>query len=360
MAHAFTLPDLGEGLGEGEITRWLVAEGDSVDEHQPIVEIQTEKATVEVGAPVAGVVLRIVAGEGEIASVGATLAMIGERGEQLLHSVTSLPADEPPAEPIIAVVGSEPLEALALHRLARELEVDFSAVRGTGPGGQVTEADIRAAVAPAEGRRVPVRGIRRAIVEQVERTHREIPAVTFVEECDFTGVDLDTLVATALAAVAASLVEYPELNARIQDDDIVLLDRYDIGVAVDTEAGLVVPVVHGCDRLTVAEIDVEIRRLVDRARTGSLHPDDLRDSTFTVTSAGKFGGLLVTPLINHPEVAILGLHRIGPRPVVRDGAVVIREVGNVSVTFDHRVVDGVRAGAFCLDVIGRLERQSVH
>ncbi len=360
MAHTFTLPDLGEGLEEGEITRWLVAEGESVDEHQPIVEIQTEKATVEVGAPVAGVVLRIIAREGELAAVGATLAMIGERGEQLLHSVTSPPADEPVAEPIIAVVGAEPLEALALHRLARELGVEFSMVSGTGPGGQVTEADVRAAVVPGEGRRIPVRGIRRAIVEQVERTHREIPAVTFVEECDFTGVALDTLVATTVAAVAASLVEYPELNARIEGDDIVLLDRYDIGVAVDTEAGLVVPVVRGCDRLSVAQIEAEITRLADRARAGSLQPDDVRDSTFTVTSAGKFGGLLVTPLINHPEVAILGLHRIGPRPVVRDGDVVIREMGNVSVTFDHRVVDGVRAGAFCLDVIGRLERQSVH
>jgi pyruvate/2-oxoglutarate dehydrogenase complex dihydrolipoamide acyltransferase (E2) component len=360
MAHAFTLPDLGEGLEEGEITRWLVAEGESVDEHQPIVEIQTEKATVELGAPVGGVVLRIIAREGELASVGATLAMIGKRGEQLLHSVTSPPADEPADEPFIAVVGEEPLEALALHRLARDLGVDFSAVRGTGAGGQVTEADIRAAVAPTEGRRIPVRGIRRAIVEQVERTHREIPAVTFVDECDFTGVDHDTLVATTLAAVAVSLVEYPELNARIEDDDIVLLDRYDFGVAVDTEAGLVVPVVHGCDRLTVAEIDAEITRLAERARAGSLNPDDVRDSTFTVTSAGKFGGLFVTPLINHPEVAILGLHRIGPRPVVRDGEIVIREIGNVSVTFDHRVVDGVRAGAFCLDVIGRLERASVH
>ena len=360
MAHTFTLPDLGEGLTEGEITRWLVSEGEAVDEHQPIVEIQTEKATVEVGAPVAGIVLRIIAREGELASVGATLAMIGRSGEQLLHSVASPPDDEPLAEPIIAVVGSEPLEALALHRLARELGVEFSMVKGTGTGGQVTEADIRAAVAPPEGRRVPVRGIRRAIVEQVERTHREIPAVTFVEECDFTGLDLDLLVATTLSAVAASLVEYPELNARIEEDDIVFLDRYDLGVAVDTEAGLVVPVVHGCDRLSVAEIDAEIRRLADRARAGSLHPDDVRDSTFTVTSPGKLGGLFVTPLINHPEVAILGLHRIGPRPVVRDGEVVAREMGNVSVTFDHRVVDGVRAGAFCLDVIGRLERRSVH
>jgi pyruvate dehydrogenase E2 component (dihydrolipoamide acetyltransferase) len=360
MAHAFALPDLGEGLTEGEITRWLVSEGDAVAEDQPIVEIQTEKATVEIEAPVGGIVLRIMVREGELAAVGATLAMIGESGEQLLHSVTSPPAAEPPAEPIIAVVGSEPLEALALHRLARELGVDFSTLRGSGPDGQVTESDIRAAVTPAEGRRVPVRGIRRAIVEQVERTHREIPAVTFVEECDFTGVDLDLLVATTLAAVAASLVHFPELNARIEDDDIVLLDRYDLGVAVDTEAGLVVPVVHGCDRLSVAEIEAEIRRLADRARAGSLHPDDLRDSTFTVTSAGKLGGLFVTPLINHPEVAILGLHRIGPRPVVREGEIVIREMGNVSVTFDHRVVDGVRAGAFCLDVIGRLVQPSVH
>ena len=358
MAHTFTLPDLGEGLAEGEITRWLVPEGDSVDEHQPIVEIQTEKATVEIGAPVAGVVLRIVAREGELVAVGATLAMIGSRGEHLLRSV-SPPEDEPPAEPFIAVVGSEPKDALALHRLARELRVDFSALAGTGPEGRVTEADIRNAVAPAEGRRVPVRGIRRAIVEQVERTHREIPAVTFVEECDFTGADSALLVASTLAAVASALVDYPELNARIEGEDFVFLDRYDIGVAVDTEAGLVVPVVRGCDSLSVAEIDAEISRLADQARAGSLLPDDLRDSTFTVTSAGKFGGLLMTPLINHPEVAILGLHRIGPRPVVRDGEIVIRQIGNVSVTFDHRVLDGVRAGAFCLDVIGRLERRSV-
>ena len=356
MAHTFTLPDLGEGLAEGEVSRWLVAEGDAVDEHQPIVEIQTEKATVEIGSPVAGVVLRIVAREGELAAVGATLALIGERGEQLLHSVTSPPADDPPTEPHIAVVGSEPRDALALHRLARDLGVDFSGVSGSGPGGRVTEADVRAAVGFAEGRRVPVRGIRRAIVEQVERTHREIPAVTFVEECDFTGADLEVLVANALAAVAASLADFPELNARIEKHDIVMLDRYDIGVAVDTDAGLVVPVVRGCDRLSVDEIQIELHRLVAAARSGTLHPDDLRGSTFTVTSAGKLGGLVVTPLIHHPEVAILGLHRIGPRPVVRDGAIVVREMGNVSVTFDHRVVDGVRAGAFCLDVIRRLQR----
>ncbi len=361
MAHAFTLPDLGEGLVEGEIARWLVDEGDEVAENEPIVEIQTDKATVEIGSPVDGVVLRILAREGELAAVGATLALIGAAGEQLLHSVASPPREQPaPAEPLVAVVGSEPLGALPLHRLARELLVDIASVKGTGPGGRVTEADVRASAAPTEGRRVPVRGIRRAIVEQVERTHREIPAVTFVEECDFTDVDLDLLVATTLQAAAASLAAFPELNARIENDEIVLLDRYDLGVAVDTDEGLVVPVVRGCDRLSVVEIDVELRRLAEGAREGSLQPDELRDSTFTVTSAGKLGGLFVTPLINHPEVAILGVHRIGLRPVVRDGAIAARPIGNVSVTFDHRVVDGARAGAFCVDVIGRIQRPSVH
>ena len=356
MAHAFRLPDLGEGLTEGEIARWLVREGDAVALDEPIVEVQTDKATVEIGSPFDGVVLRILTREGDVAAVGAVIALIGTAGEQLLRSVASPPLEEPEvAEPIVSVVGSEPLEALELHRLARELSVEISSVSGTGQAGRVTEADVRAAASPAEGHRVPVRGIRRVIVEQVERTHREIPAVTVVEECDFTGVDLDLLVAVALHAAAASLPAFPELNARIEGDEIVLLDRYDIGIAVDTDDGLVVPVVRGCDRLSVAEIDAEVSRLAQGARDGSLQADELRDSTFTVTSAGRFGGLFSTPLINHPEVAILGVHRIGARPVVRDGVVVARQIGNVSVTFDHRVVDGARAGAFCVDVIDRLE-----
>ena len=363
MAHTFTLPDLGEGLTEGEIARWLVGEGQAVAENEPIVEIQTDKATVEVGSPVDGVVLRIVAREGAVAPVGATLAVIGAAGEQLLHPV-EMPPDEPPPppEPLISVVGSETPETLRLHRLARELSVDYASLHGSGPGRRVTEDDVRAAATPPEGRRVPVRGIRRAIVEQVERTHREIPAVTFVEECDFTGVDLGRLVAIAMKAAAASLRDFPELNARIEDDEIVLLDRYDLGIAVDTDAGLVVPVVRGCDRVTVDEIDAELRRLAAGAREGTLQPDEVRDSTFTITSAGKLGGVFVTPLINHPEVAILGLHRVGPNAVVRDGEIVVRETGNISVTFDHRVIDGARAGAFCVDVIRRLEQQgqSVH
>ena len=160
------------------------------------------------------------------------------------------------------------------------------------------------------------------IGEQVTRAHREIPAVTFVEECDFTGLDVSLLVAHAIRAVAAAVVRFPELNARLEDDEIVLLDRVDVGVAVQTDDGLVVPVVRGCSGRSVEELDADVRRLAEGARAGSLGVEELRDSTITITSAGKLGGLLVTPLVNYPEVAIVGLHRIVERPVVRDGQIV--------------------------------------
>jgi pyruvate dehydrogenase E2 component (dihydrolipoamide acetyltransferase) len=245
-----------------------------------------------------------------------------------------------------------------VRRIAGELGVDIATVAGTGPGGRITEEDVRGravAVPAPEGRRIPVRGVRRRIVEHLTTAHREIPAVTFVEECDFTGVDTRRIVPLALRAVAESLKEFPELNARLEGDEIVLLDRYDIGLAVQTDDGLVVPVVRGCDTASEDELAEQATRLADGARAGTLGPEELRGSTFTITSAGRLGGLFVTPLINHPEVGILGIHRIAPRPVVVDAEVAVREIGNVSVTFDHRVVDGARAAAFCLDVIARLQ-----
>jgi pyruvate/2-oxoglutarate dehydrogenase complex dihydrolipoamide acyltransferase (E2) component len=184
-----------------------------------------------------------------------------------------------------------------------------------------------------------------------------VPAVTFVEECDFTGIDTRRLVPRALKACAEALQEFPELNARLDGDEIVYLDRYDIGIAVQTEQGLVVPVVRGCDSASLDELDAEVGRLADAARAATLKPEELRGGTFTVTSAGKLGGLFVTPLVNHPEVAILGIHRIGDRPAVRGGEVAVRRIGNVSTTFDHRVIDGARAAEFTLAVIGRLEEQ---
>jgi pyruvate dehydrogenase E2 component (dihydrolipoamide acetyltransferase) len=255
-----------------------------------------------------------------------------------------------------------------VRRIAQELGVDVEAVAPTGPGGRLTEEDVRAAAgsavakpapaapAPAEeGRREKVRGVRRQIVEHLTRAHREVPAVTYVEECDFTDVDLKQLLPLVLRATALELKEYPELNARLEGDEIVYLDRYDLGVAVQTEQGLVVPVVRGCDSRSLDELRADVDALAEKARTGALAPEDLRGSTFTVTSAGKLAGVLVTPLVNHPEVGILGVHRIGPRAVVRDGEIVVRQIGNISVTFDHRVVDGARAAEFTLAVIRRLE-----
>jgi pyruvate dehydrogenase E2 component (dihydrolipoamide acetyltransferase) len=200
-----------------------------------------------------------------------------------------------------------------------------------------------------------VRGVRRQIVEHLTRAHREVPAVTYVEECDFSGVDLALLLPTVLRASAETLKEFPELNARLEGDEIVYLDRYDLGIAVQTDAGLVVPVVRGCDTRPVDELRGAVDELAEKARAGTLTAEELRGSTFTVTSAGKLAGLFVTPLVNHPEVGILGVHRIAPRAVVADGEIVVRPMGNISTTFDHRVVDGARAAQFTLSVIEKLQ-----
>jgi pyruvate dehydrogenase E2 component (dihydrolipoamide acetyltransferase) len=190
------------------------------------------------------------------------------------------------------------------------------------------------------------------------QAHREVPPVTWVEECDFEALDLKLLVPTTLKAAALSLQEYPELNARLEGDEIVYLDRYDIGVAVQTGQGLVVPVVRACDSRPVDELAADVSRLAEGARAGTLAPEELRGSTFTVTSAGKLAGLFHTPIVNYPEVAILGIGRIGARPVARDGEVVVRQTGTIAVTFDHRVIDGSRAAEFGLAVIRRLENPS--
>ena len=363
MAYEFKLPDLGEGLTEGEIARWLVSEGQEVAEDDPLVEIQTDKTTVEIPSPAAGTVTKILVGEGEIVPVGTVLVVIGGDGSE---PAAPTPAAARPAADAARVESTQArVQATPIvRRIAQELGVDLAQLSGTGPNGRITEQDVRAAAGgelvlnqhkPSEGRREPVRGVRRQIVEHLTRAHREVPAVTFVEECDFTTVDIEQLVSLALKATAASLQEFPELNARLEGDEIVYLERYDIGVAVQTEQGLVVPVVRGCDTASRDELATEVARLADSARAGTLKPEELRGSTFTITSAGKLGGIFVTPLVNHPEVAILGIHRIAPRPVVVDGEIVIRQIGNVSVTFDHRVVDGARAAAFTLDVIRRLE-----
>jgi pyruvate/2-oxoglutarate dehydrogenase complex dihydrolipoamide acyltransferase (E2) component len=351
VAYEFKLPDLGEGLTEGEIARWLVQEGQDVAEDDPLVEIQTDKTTVEIPSPAAGKVARIMVAEGDVVPVGTVLVVIGEDG-------AAAPAAEPEA-PKPARVRATPL----VRKIAQELGVDLEAVVATGPQGRLTEEDVRSAAtsrgqAPGpgpEGRREPLRGVRRLIAEHMTRAHREVPPVTWVEECDFGNVDLKLLVPTLLKATAAALQEFPELNARIDGDDIVYLDRFDLGVAVQTDQGLVVPVVRDCDSRSLEELAGEAARLADAARAGDLTPEELRGSTFTVTSAGKLAGLFQTPIVNHPEVGILSIGRIAERPVVRDGDVTVRPVGYVALTFDHRVVDGARAAAFGLAVIDSLQ-----
>jgi pyruvate/2-oxoglutarate dehydrogenase complex dihydrolipoamide acyltransferase (E2) component len=346
VASSFRLPDLGEGLTEGEVARWHVAEGQEVAEDDPLVDIQTDKATVEIPSPYAGTVLKVLVAEGDVVPVGTELVVIGAPGESApapeTRSVPEVPTARVQATPVV-------------RRIAQDLGVDLAIVPGSGPGGRITEEDVRAASGPSEGRREPLRGIRRVIAEHMARAHREVPPVTWVEECDFEDVALDRLLPTVVKACAESLIEYPELNARLDGDAIVYLERYDVGVAVQTDDGLVVPVVRGAEAKSVDELAAEIADLADRARSGSLAADELRGSTFTVSSAGKLAGLFQTPIVNHPEVAILSIGRVAPRAVVRDDEIVVRRMGALALTFDHRVVDGARAAAFGLAVIARIE-----
>jgi pyruvate/2-oxoglutarate dehydrogenase complex dihydrolipoamide acyltransferase (E2) component len=342
--YEFKLPDLGEGLTEGEIARWLVSVGQEIAEDDPLVEIQTDKTTVEIPSPAAGTVTSILVEEGKVVPVGTVLVVIG--GDPYVERRAAAP--EAPAKARVT-----PL----VRKIAQELGVDLDSLAGTGPGGRITEEDVRGTAGPSEGRREPLRGVRRVIAEHMARAHREVPAVTWVEECDFSGVDLKRLVPAVLKACAETLKEFPELNARLEQDAIVFLDRYDLGVAVQTDDGLVVPVVKDCAARSLEDLGADVARLAESARQGTLKPEELRGSTFTVTSAGKLGGLLQTPIVNYPEVAIFSIGRIGPRPVVRDGEIVAAQIGCISVTFDHRVVDGARAAEFGLAVIRRLEQR---
>jgi pyruvate dehydrogenase E2 component (dihydrolipoamide acetyltransferase) len=378
VPYEFKLPDLGEGVAEGEIARWLVEVGQEIAEDDPLVEIQTDKTTVEIPSPAGGTVAQILVEEGQLVPVGTPLVVIGD------GDVPERPAEEPrePAEE------PQPSEAAAnrgqiqrhvqatplVRRIAAEKGVDIASVQGSGPGGRVVEEDVRRAAgaeAAAERgqtqrqgqeRRVPLRGVRRLIAEHLTRAHREVPAVTVVEECDLTRLSEArgdrSYVAYLLDAAVAGLRAVPELNATLDGEEIVLWERYDLGIAVQTDTGLVVPVLRAADAKSLDELDAESRRLADAARAGTLEPEELRSSTFTVTSAGRLGGLFATPLVNYPEVGILGLHRIADRPAVADGEIAVRKIGWLSCTFDHRVVDGARASEFLLEVIGRLEAPS--
>ncbi|MEA2477131.1 MAG: hypothetical protein QOC87_1330, partial [Actinomycetota bacterium] len=268
------------------------------------------------------------------------------------------------------------------------LGIDLGGVRGTGPEGRILRTDVEAHAtgsgAPVEaepgragtgGRREPLRGVRRIVAERMSEAHRIVPPVTHVEECDVTELDATrrlanerspelqklTFMPFIVKAVVTALKNYPALNASLDEErsEIVFHDRYDIGIAVDTPAGLTVPVVRDADRKRLRDIAADIDRLASAARDGKLSRDELQGATFTVTSPGPFGGLMATPIVFYPQAAILGVHRAGERPVVRDGQIVARLMMNLSITFDHRVLDGMTAARFILDIVRLLEHPAV-
>lgn len=408
MAYEFRLPDLGEGLTEGEIVKWLVKVGDRVQEGQVFVQVETDKALIEIPCPTTGSVLRILAAEGEIVRVGQVIIVFGDEAERL-ESVME-PA-RPGPRPSAGVVGeleeaqeeappppvpkmtrgrsTEPLAMPAVRRLAKGLGVDLSSVKGSGPGGRITAEDVQLASTakasqPSEVRatrkydlygfieRIPLRGMRKTIAKAMVTSKYTAPHVTAMDEVDATrlvalrekgrekaaqkGIHL-TYMPFVIKAVVAALHEHPYLNASLEEETetIVLKKYYNIGVAVDTGEGLMVPVVKHAGEKAILQLAQELEALSEKARSRTIDLADLRGGTFTITNYGAVGGLYGTPIIHHPEVAILGLGRIVEKPVVVQGKVEIRKVLPLSLSFDHRVVDGAEAARFMNTLIRYLE-----
>lgn len=430
----FKLPDIGEGVHEGEIVRWLVKEGDSVAVDQPLVEIMTDKATVEIPTSTAGTVTKLAAKPGDIVKVGQTILTMeaGAGASAPAPAAAKAPAPAPkaptppprqaaparaavpaPRQPMAApaprpqapVAATAPMptqqEAFvatpgnvmatpATRRLARDLGIDLTQVQATGPNGRVTKEDVqkfsgasaagpavpasaRAPMAPRAPRPVPTgeretlipfRGIRRKISEAMTISRTTIPEFTLVDEVDVTelvalrkelkesaekrGVKL-TYLPFIVKALIQGLREYPQLNSQLdeQGGHIIQKNYYNIGIAVDTEQGLMVPNIKNADQKSIVEIAAEISDLAERARIGKLSLDEMRDATFTITNPGPIGGLFTAPVINYPEVAILGVHKIVKRPVFDEkGQVKPADMMYLSMCVDHRVVDGATAVRF--------------
>jgi pyruvate dehydrogenase E2 component (dihydrolipoamide acetyltransferase) len=442
-AFEFRLPDLGEGVMEGEVVAWHVEPGQRVSEDQDMVEVMTDKATVTIGAPRAGRIAQLNAQVGEQIRVGQVLVVIETSAEEsaeprpssrppesdTARSRFQAPASRtqaratPPPKRDEAVTASavgdlrevlpgagffakqaasrsnghataasfqcefyadKPLATPATRKLARDLGIDLRQVPPTGSGGRVTKDDIWSFSAPAtehvgksrEGpreERKPFVGLRRKIAERMQLSRQKAAHFTFVEEVEVDtlkqmierakpaaeqhGVKL-TYLPFIVKAVTLALQKHPILNSMLDEraNELVYRRYYHIGIATATEQGLVVPVVRDADLKSPLQLAQEIQRLADEAREGKLAANELSGSTFTITSLGRMGGLLATPVLNYPEVGILGVHRVKERPVVRNGAITIGQVMLLSLSFDHRIIDGHVGAAFAYDVIGYLEQ----
>lgn len=395
MIYEFKLPDLGEGITEGEVVKWRVKSGDSIEEHQVVVEVETDKAIVEVPSPKKGKVAALSVAEGDTAKVGQTLLSIEVAGEAGGEAKGAPRGAEIEKQKSFSVVGSIPedeeLSASPKARvLAKKLGIEITGVKGTGPGGTITEKDVaevkgalsvqKAAQEPLKEQpdkfggveRVPIRGVRKSITKKLLTSQRTAAFVTGMDDADVTelwdlrareqknakarGVHL-TFLPFFMKAVQHALVLHPMLNGSVDEarEEIIVKKYYNIGVAVDTPDGLMVSVIKDVNKKTIIDLALELQELSKKARDRKITLEELKGSTFTISNYGSFGGVYATPIINYPDIAILGTGRIRERPWVKDGGIVIRKILPLSLTFDHRVVDGSEAAAFLTRVVQYLE-----
>ncbi len=411
MAFNFVLPDLGEGIAEAEIRKWLVKPGDAIEEHQAVVEVETDKAVVEVPSPKKGTVLKIAKEEGETVQVGDVLVVLGEAGEKIEETgpkaekpaaeerprsvsvVGVLPEEEeivkprakerPKPVPTAAVPNAEGAAVLAVpavRAFAKEQGVNLGKVKGSGPGGSITRDDVLKAVKQAptvqgpEGavERVAIKGLRKTIARNLIFSQKTTAFVTETDEADITdlwdlrarekkaledkGVHL-TFMPFFMKAIQHTLMEFPMFNASVDEerDEIIIKKYYNVGVAVDTAEGLIVAVVKNVEKKTIRELAEELQILSKQARERTIKLEDLKGSSFTITNYGTYGSIYATPIINYPDVAILGTGKIMDKPWVKGGQIVVRKILPLSLTFDHRVNDGAGAAKFLTRLVDYLE-----
>jgi 2-oxoisovalerate dehydrogenase E2 component (dihydrolipoyl transacylase) len=416
----FKLPDIGEGIAEAEVVAWHVAVGSTVTEDDPLVDVMTDKATVEIPSPRAGRVLAITGSPGDMVRVGAELLVLDVDDDEAKSSRGSpgaaeappaappIPAQEPAAGPplsetatletikvpvaVTRSTGARPLASPAVRRRAYDLGIALQFIPGTGPAGRIGHADLDAyitsggsagaasrpagRVGPERVDEVKIVGLRRRVAEHMQESKRRIPHYSYVDELDVTGLEelrahLNTqhgadrprltLLPFLIRALVHAVPRFPQVNA-LFDDEAGIVRRHaalHIGIATQTPQGLMVPIVRHAEVLDLWQIASEIARLAAATRAGTATRDELSGSTLTITSLGPIGGIVTTPVINHPEVAIIGVNRIVERPVVRAGQIVIRKMMNLSSSFDHRVVDGWDAAQFVQELKGLLEQPAM-
>jgi pyruvate dehydrogenase E2 component (dihydrolipoamide acetyltransferase) len=421
MAKIFRFPDVGEGITEGEIVRWLVKEGDEVKADQPVAEIETDKAIVEMPSPYSGTVLKLHFHEKDIVKVGQVLITIGAKGESpdlvvaddaAVGAAPVPPAEVKPASPGAPVPGTAgraeggAIQATPMVRkLAQDVGIDLATVAGTGPQGRITEDDVRAAKARAATEssqtlqtsqqtpqpapkvkskydfygtleRIPLRGIRRATAKKMHESVSTAAHVTHFDEADAAALAAlkDKLAAEAarfgvkltylpfiVKALIAAIKLHPTLNSTLDDEEqeIVVKKYYNIGIAVDVPDGLIVPVVKIAEQKTVFDIAGEIKTLAEAAKARTLDMGDLRGGTFSITNVGMIGGEWATPIINYPEVAILATMKIADRVRAVGGTVAVRKTLPLCLSFDHRVIDGAEAARFMNDLKKALEDEAL-